>query len=114
MAWVEELRGLDAEGEGVLEVYQPHLVSQDRREKLGLAGREGVERPLKRIDFRLGRPKGGGSGGGRYGGSSRGWGKGEWRGRGGRGRGGHRGGRSERGEKRGETYANGNGNGNGY
>lgn len=115
MAWVEELRGLEVGGEGVLEVFQPHLVSQERREKLGLAGRESVERPLKRIDFRLGRPKAGGGGGGRYGGSSRGWGgKGEWRGRGGRGRGGYRGGgRGERGEKRGEMLANGNGNGNG-
>lgn len=123
MAWVEELRGLDNQGEGVLEVYQPHLVSQERRIALGLAGREGVEKPLKKIDFRLGKHGkgsgggGGGGGGGRYGGSSRGWAKNGdgWKGgRGGgraRGGGGQRyGGRGERGEKRGEmAVVNGDG-----
>jgi deoxyribodipyrimidine photo-lyase len=118
VAWVEELRGMvdsksngqsnkpkeNGEGEGILEVYQPWLVKEDRREGLGLNGRVGVEHPLKKIDFRLGRGKGGGGGGGgRYGGSSRGWSGNGWRGRGG-GRGG-RGGNRDRGgrsDKRGD------------
>ncbi|OQV02004.1 hypothetical protein CLAIMM_07264 [Cladophialophora immunda] len=72
-AWVPELRGLkDAQ-----EIFQPWKVSKERRAELGLDGLDTVERPLKRIDFKVGgKGKGGGSGsgsgGGRYGGSCRG------------------------------------------
>lgn len=117
-AWVEELKGLGTQGEEVLEVYQPWLVRDEgRRRELGLQGVRGVEKPLKRIDFRLGRNKGGGGGGGggggRYGGNSRGWAKDGWRGRGRGGRGGNAAGaqrgRAERGEKRGDMQAGENG-----
>ena len=82
-AWVEELRGL----EEPQEIFQAWKVDIERRSELGLDGLEMVERPLKKIDFKVGgKGKGVGSGGGRYGGSGRGrtYGHGE----GGRGRGG--------------------------
>jgi deoxyribodipyrimidine photo-lyase len=90
--WVEELRGLG----DVQEVYQCWKVDNDRRASVGLEGNVGCERPLVRIDFRVGSggAKRGGRGGGRYGGSSRGksygngnGGGGGSRGFGGRGRG---------------------------
>ena len=84
-AWCEELRGL----EDVSKVFQPWRVPLEEMRRLGLGG-EGVERPLKRIEYRArreGRNRGQGGGQpnpekgkkGREGGSSRG--------RGGRGRG---------------------------
>ncbi|OAG43469.1 hypothetical protein AYO21_02406 [Fonsecaea monophora] len=49
-AWVEELRGLqDAQ-----EIFQPWKVSKERRAELGLNGLDALERPLKRIDFKVG------------------------------------------------------------
>ncbi|OAP56740.1 hypothetical protein AYL99_08852 [Fonsecaea erecta] len=60
-AWVEELRGL----EDAQEIFQPWKVSSERRAELGLDGLETVERPLKKIDFKVGgKGKGGGSGSG--------------------------------------------------
>ncbi|KAI9670902.1 MAG: hypothetical protein M1817_003787 [Caeruleum heppii] len=84
-AWVDEARALGEVGE----IFQPWTVPPDRRQELGLAGREGVERPLKRIEFHVKGP-GRGRGGGRGGDSGRGGGgSGGGRGRGfaGRGRG---------------------------
>ena len=82
-AWVKELHGL----EDPQEIFQPWKVSKERRAELELDGLEMVERPLKKIDFKVGgRGKGGGGGGGRYGGSSRG--KANGGGEGGKGRGG--------------------------
>ncbi|KAL2429057.1 Cryptochrome DASH [Exophiala dermatitidis] len=77
-AWVEELRVLH----DPQEIFQVWKVPQSRRDALGLHGNEMVERPLVKIDFRVGargsgrRGGGGGGGGGRYGGSSRGRSKG--------------------------------------
>ena len=91
-AWVTELERV-AEPQ---EIFQPWKVDLARRGECGLDGLVGVERPLKRIDFKVGGKGRGGGGGGRYGGSSRG--KANGGGEGGRGRGGGKfGGRSERG-----------------
>lgn len=99
-AWVQELRGL----EEPQEIFQPWKVGTERRASLGLEGLEMVERPLKKIDFKVGGKGKGGSGGGRYGGSSRGKANGGGEGAKGRGggsfggRGGYRGrGKGERG-----------------
>ena len=76
--WVQELRGLSDPGE----VFQPWTVrDEQRRAELGLAGLVWVERPLKRIEFTVGRR--GHSGRGRGGGRGR-------RGGGGDGGGGNR------------------------
>ncbi|EXJ63605.1 uncharacterized protein A1O5_11366 [Cladophialophora psammophila CBS 110553] len=106
-AWVEELRGL----EEAQEIFQPWKVSKERRGKLGLDGLDMVERPLKKIDFKVGgKGRGGGGRGGRYGGSSRARASGggdRGRGQGGGGgsfgaRGGYRGrGKSDRGREQG-------------
>ncbi|KAK5191154.1 hypothetical protein LTR92_008873 [Exophiala xenobiotica] len=67
-AWVEEVRALDEPQE----IFQPWKVSTERRRELELEGLEMVERPLKKIDFKVGgRGRGGQGGAGRYGGSSR-------------------------------------------
>lgn len=100
-AWVPELQKL----EEPQEIFQPWKVPAERRGELGLEGLDMVERPLKRIDFKVGGKGRGGSGGGKYGGSSRGKanGAGEGgKGRGFGGRGSYRGrGKSERGQGRG-------------
>lgn len=91
-AWCEELRGLDE----LREVFRPWKVPVEEMRRLGLGG-EGVDRPLKRIEFRGGRGRGGhrgsrGGGGGQDHGREGSAGKGNrWRedgdrkGRGGRG-----------------------------
>ena len=71
--WMEELRPLSEPAE----IFQVHKTNPERRKEIGLEGNIMAEKPLKRIEFRVGGR--GGRGGGRYGGSSRG------RGRGGRG-----------------------------
>lgn len=116
-AWVEEIQGL----EDPQEIFQPWKASEETKSRLGLAGNDLVEKPLKKIDFRVGGRGRGGGGGGKYGGSSRG--KANGAGEGGRGRGGgHFGsrgnGRGRDGWNRGghgrqgmmdKAYANGNG-----
>ena len=81
--WVEETRQL----EDPQEIFQCWKVGKERRAEMGLEGNEGCERPLVRIDFRVG-GKSGRGGGGRYGGSSRGYQKMNGAGEAGRGRGG--------------------------
>ncbi|KAJ9632816.1 hypothetical protein H2204_007691 [Knufia peltigerae] len=86
-AWVEELRALTEPQE----LFQPWKVGPERRQEVGLKGLDMVERPLKKIDFKVGgrgrgAAKGGVGGGGRYGGSSRP--KDNGGGEGGKGRGG--------------------------
>lgn len=76
-AWVEEVRGLTEPQE----IFQVWKVEPARRKELGLEGNEMAEKPLKRIEFRLGGNRGG-RGGGKYGGSSRGGGRGRGRGQG--------------------------------
>ncbi|CAO1598849.1 hypothetical protein XANCAGTX0491_002604 [Xanthoria calcicola] len=70
--WIEELRPLD----DPQLLFQPWKIAEDQKKEMGLAGKEWLEQPLKRIEFHPGR-----SGGGRGG-----------RGGGGRGRGGGGGG----------------------
>lgn len=72
--WVVELRGL----ESVEYVFQAWKVPEQHRREVGLDGIEWVERPLKRIEFRVGGPAGRGRGGGKGGkaGGSRGGGGG--------------------------------------
>ncbi len=79
--WIPELRPVD----DVQAVFQPWKLTADQREELGLRGKSWVEKPLKRIEFHLGRNGGGGGGGGGSGGGGGGGGT--------RGRGGARGGR---------------------
>lgn len=73
-SWVEELRGL----ESVECIFQAWKVPEQKRREVGLDGVEWVERPLKRIEFRVGGQGGRGRGGGRGGkvGGSRGGGGG--------------------------------------
>ena len=106
-AWVEELRPL----EEPQEVFQPWKVGSEKRQELGLKGLDMVERPLKKIDFKVGgRGRGAKGGGGRYGGSSRP--KANGGGEGGKGRGGGSfGARSGPPRGRGRGYAFGRGNG---
>lgn len=82
VAWVPELRPLTADGapapDDLMAAFQPWRLEQVRRNDLGLAGVDWVERPLKKIDFSLNRRGGGGGGGG-------GGGRGRGRGRGGDG-----------------------------
>ena len=66
-SWIEELRRVG----DVQKVFQPWKLSAEEKAKLGLEGVEWVEKPLVKIDFRVGTGKHGG-GGGKYGGSSRG------------------------------------------
>ena len=80
--WVEETRRL----EEPQEIFQTWKVPKERWAEVGLEGNEGAEKPLKKIDFRIGGKGSGRGGGGRYGGSSRG--KANGAGEGGRGRGG--------------------------
>ncbi|KAI9822936.1 MAG: hypothetical protein M1832_002961 [Thelocarpon impressellum] len=88
-AWVPELRGLE---EPQL-IFQAWKVPSDQRGPNGLDGLEWVEKPLKRIDFHVGRGRGrrGNGGGGSASGADRGRGGGggfRWGRRGGgRGRG---------------------------
>ena len=77
--WVTELKNVE-EPEYV---WQAWKIPLDKRATLGLEGVEWVERPLKKIDFRVqkaGRGRGGGGGGG--GGGGQGSGRGGFRGRG--------------------------------
>ncbi|KAI9892420.1 MAG: hypothetical protein M1814_001377 [Vezdaea aestivalis] len=109
-AWIPDLRDLGPGEEQ--SVFQPWMMKDERREALGLVGVDWVEKPLKRIEFRLGKvggrgrknrergmrggysngPNGkwGGRGGGERGGGERGRGGGD-RGRGGRNGGADRG-----------------------
>ncbi|KAJ9652294.1 hypothetical protein H2198_008428 [Neophaeococcomyces mojaviensis] len=73
-AWVEELRPLTEPQE----IFQVWKVEPERRKKLDLESNIMVDKPLKRIDFRVGSK--GGRGGGRYGGSSRNGNRGRGRG----------------------------------
>lgn len=73
-AWVEEVRDLTEPQE----IFQVWKVEPGRRKELGLEGNEMAEKPLKRIEFRVGGNRGG-RGGGKYGGSSRGGGRGKGR-----------------------------------
>jgi deoxyribodipyrimidine photo-lyase len=108
MAWVPELRGLD----DTQIVFQAWKMDEEERKRRGLDGVDWVEHPLKKIDFRVGSGRRGGSshgGGGQYGGSSKSKtnaGGGGGGGGGGRGRGGgsigSRGGYRGRGRGRGE------------
>jgi deoxyribodipyrimidine photo-lyase len=83
MAWVPELRGLD----DPQIIFQAWKMDEEERKQRGLEGLNWVERPLKKIDFRVGSGRrGGGSSGGKYGGSSKT--KANGAGEGGRGRGG--------------------------
>lgn len=77
-AWVPETRGLREASE----CFQAWTVGEDRRREVGLAGLEWVERPLKRIEFTVGK---------------RGVGRGRGAGRGERGRGGRRGSQGQQG-----------------
>ena len=117
-AWVPELRGV----EDVQVVFQAWKMEGEEKRRRGLMGVEWVERPLKRIDFRVGSGRRGGGGGGQFGGSSKP--KAIGAGEGGRGRGGgsfgargaYRGrGRGEkgRGQRREGMMDKVNGNGNG-
>lgn len=69
--WVPELRNVD----GLQEVFQAWTMGEQKRAQVGLDGVSWVERPLKRIEFIVGKRArgsgGGGGGGGMYGGSSR-------------------------------------------
>jgi len=82
MAWVPELRGL----EDPQVVFQAWKMDEDERAKRGLEGLDWIERPLKKIDFKVGSGRRGGGGGGKYGGSSKE--KTNGAGEGGRGKGG--------------------------
>lgn len=99
-AWVPELRELT----DPMSIFQPWRLEDSEKKERGLDGKNWVEWPLKRIDFRPdGRgPRRGGGGGGHFGGSSkpkgeRGGGRGRGQGRGGSwsGRGGGREGRRQ-------------------
>jgi len=77
-AWIPELRGLD----DPQLIFQAWKLDPEKRAELGLAGLDWVEKPLKRIDFKVGTGKrGGGSGrgGGRGGRKVNGSGEGGWR-----------------------------------
>lgn len=69
--WVEELKDVTEPQE----IFQPWKIDPERRKELGLEGNIMLEKPLKKIDFRVNKQNGSGSGG-RYGGSSRGGGRG--------------------------------------
>jgi deoxyribodipyrimidine photo-lyase len=82
MAWVPELRGLD----DPQVIFQAWKMDHEERRRRGLEGVDWVERPLKKIDFRVGSGRrGGGSRGAQSGGSSKH--KARWAGEAARGRG---------------------------
>lgn len=80
-AWVPELREL----EDPQKIFQAWKMNDQERKEQGVAGQDIVEKPLKKIDFLVGRSHGGG---GQYGGSSRGNRRHDNPGESGRGRGG--------------------------
>jgi deoxyribodipyrimidine photo-lyase len=80
-AWVPELRGL----EDPQKIFQAWKMNEEEKKDRGLEGRDMVEKPLRKIDFHIGRR---GGGGGQYGGSSRGSKRHDNPGKSGRGRGG--------------------------
>ncbi|KAF7889952.1 uncharacterized protein EAF02_002367 [Botrytis sinoallii] len=100
LAWVDELRGVDELGQ----IFQAWTINdQEKKEELGIADTEMVTNPLKRIDFKInrGRGGGGGRGGGRGRPPYRPHGGDRWMGRrsgpGDQGRGGFQSGRGDRG-----------------
>lgn len=64
--WIEELRAV----EDPQLLFQPWKIAEDQQKEMGLAGKEWLEQPLKRIEFHPGRS--GGGRGGRNGGGGRG------------------------------------------
>ncbi|CAN9167498.1 unnamed protein product [Alternaria alternata] len=107
-AWVPELRGIkltrtvgpgkeEVDQQRLMGLYQAWKLSDWEKQNLGLKGVEWVEQPLTRIQFQVGRGRGGGQdgrskrGGGGGGGGGGGRGGTSWRGRGGRGQGSDRG-----------------------
>ncbi|KAI4218556.1 MAG: hypothetical protein L6R36_008894 [Xanthoria steineri] len=64
--WIEELRPLD----DPQLLFQPWKIPEDQKKEMGLAGKEWLKQPLKRIEFHPGRS--GGGRGGRGGGGGRG------------------------------------------
>jgi deoxyribodipyrimidine photo-lyase len=89
-AWVPELRGIkltrtvasgkeEVDQQRLMGLYQAWKLSDWEKSNLGLKGVDWVEQPLTRIQFQVGR----GRGGGQDGRSKRGGGGGPWRGRGG-------------------------------
>ncbi|CAN9231718.1 unnamed protein product [Alternaria alternata] len=105
-AWVPELRGIkltrtvgpgkeEVDQQRLMGLYQAWKLSDWEKQNLGLKGVEWVEQPLTRIQFQVGRGRGGGQDGRskRGGGGGGGGGRGgtSWRGRGGRGQGSDRG-----------------------
>ncbi|KAI9642054.1 hypothetical protein NHQ30_009925 [Ciborinia camelliae] len=60
LAWVDELRGVDELGQ----IFQAWTINDDKKEELGIAQTDMVTRPLKKIDFKINRGRGGGGGGG--------------------------------------------------
>ncbi|RAL65905.1 hypothetical protein DID88_005567 [Monilinia fructigena] len=68
LAWVDELRGVDELGQ----IFQAWTINdEEKREELGIAETDMVTKPLKKIDFKVNRGRGGGGGGGRGGGRGR-------------------------------------------
>ncbi|KAJ8067277.1 hypothetical protein OCU04_004637 [Sclerotinia nivalis] len=68
LAWVDELRGVDELGQ----IFQAWTINdEEKKEELGIADMDMVKNPLKRIDFKVNRGRGGGVGGGRGGGRGR-------------------------------------------
>ncbi|KAA8569435.1 hypothetical protein EYC84_001071 [Monilinia fructicola] len=68
LAWVDELRGVDELGQ----IFQAWTINDDeKKEELGIAETDMVTKPLKKIDFKVNRGRGGGGGGGRGGGRGR-------------------------------------------
>ena len=89
--WVPELRELD----DPTILFQPWKLDEEKKHEVGLDGLEMVEKPLKKIEFHVGR--GGNRGGRNKGGNGKGGSAGGSRGGGGGGSGGHHGrGRGDR------------------
>ncbi|KAM3076460.1 hypothetical protein ACMFMG_007274 [Clarireedia jacksonii] len=60
LTWVDELRGIEEPGQ----VFQPWTIGdEEKKEELGIAELDIVKRPLKRIDFKVNRGRGGGGAG---------------------------------------------------
>ncbi|KAF1940668.1 cryptochrome [Clathrospora elynae] len=89
-SWVPELRGIkltrtigpgreEVDQQKLMGLYQPWKLSDWEKDNLGLKGVEWVEQPLARINFQVGRVRGGHDGRSKRGG---GGGGGSWRGRG--------------------------------
>jgi deoxyribodipyrimidine photo-lyase len=107
--WIEELRGV----ENPAEVFQAWTMNQEARERAGLGGVKWVEKPLKRIEFTVGRKGPGqmrnrGRGGGPAG---EGGNRGKWHTFAGRGRGQGRGGYGGRGYGSSRGHLRGRGDG---